>query len=93
MPELPEVETTRRGIAPHCENRTITRVTVRDSRLRWPVPDNLAELLEGAVIHTVDRRAKYLLIGVSSAAVTGSLIVHLGMSGSGNHRPERAPAP
>lgn len=82
MPELPEVETTRRGIAPHCENRTITRVTVRDGRLRWPVPGNIAELLEGAVIQSVDRRAKYLLIGVTSATVAGSLIVHLGMSGS-----------
>ena len=82
MPELPEVETTRRGIAPHCENRTITQVTVRDGRLRWPVPGNLAELIEGSVIHTVDRRAKYLLIGVSSATVAGTLIVHLGMSGS-----------
>jgi len=82
LPELPEVETTRRGIAPHCENRTITQVTVRDGRLRWPVPCNLAELIEGSVIHTVDRRAKYLLIGVSSATVAGTLIVHLGMSGS-----------
>jgi len=82
LPELPEVETTRRGIAPHCENRTITQVTVRDGRLRWPVPGNLAELIEGSVIHTVDRRAKYLLIGVSSANVAGTLIVHLGMSGS-----------
>jgi len=82
LPELPEVETTRRGIAPHCENRTITQVTVRDGRLRWPVPGDLAELIEGSVIQTVDRRAKYLLIGVSSANVAGTLIVHLGMSGS-----------
>ncbi len=58
LPELPEVETTRRGIAPHCKNRTITQVTVRDGRLRWPVPGNLAELIEGWGIHTVDRRDK-----------------------------------
>lgn len=82
MPELPEVETTRRGIAPHCENQVITEVIVRDSRLRWPVPDNLAELIEGATITEVDRRAKYLLIRIHRANVTGTLIVHLGMSGS-----------
>ena len=82
MPELPEVETTRRGIAPHCENQVIARVIVRDSRLRWPVPDNLAELIEGATINEVDRRAKYLLIRVARGDVTGTLIVHLGMSGS-----------
>ena len=87
MPELPEVETTRRGIAPYCENRIITGVTVRDGRLRWPVPDNLPEILTGATITEVDRRAKYLLIRVKRAKVSGrficgTLIVHLGMSGS-----------
>ncbi|TGN38886.1 bifunctional DNA-formamidopyrimidine glycosylase/DNA-(apurinic or apyrimidinic site) lyase [Marinobacter confluentis] len=82
MPELPEVETTRRGIAPHCEHQVIARVIVRDGRLRWPVPDNLPALIEGATITEVDRRAKYLLIRVSGTAATGTLIVHLGMSGS-----------
>ncbi|WP_336365581.1 bifunctional DNA-formamidopyrimidine glycosylase/DNA-(apurinic or apyrimidinic site) lyase [Marinobacter sp. C2H3] len=78
MPELPEVETTRQGIAPHCEGQTIERVTVRDHRLRWPVPDNLPALLEGHVLRRVDRRAKYLFLHVDH----GTVIVHLGMSGS-----------
>lgn len=86
MPELPEVETTRRGIAPHCENRIIEKVLIRDHRLRWPVPENLPELIEGATITEVDRRAKYLLIRIARpeapGALTGTLIVHLGMSGS-----------
>lgn len=78
MPELPEVETTRQGIAPHCENQTITGVTVRNASLRWPVPEDLAERLTGQVIRSVERRAKYLFINLDS----GSVIVHLGMSGS-----------
>jgi formamidopyrimidine-DNA glycosylase len=82
LPELPEVETTRRGIARYCENQIIANVIVRDSRLRWPVPDNLADLIEGATITAVDRRAKYLLIRVRAADKTGTMIVHLGMSGS-----------
>lgn len=82
MPELPEVETTRRGIAPFCEGQIITRLVIRDGRLRWPVPEDLPRLVEGATITAVDRRAKYLLIRVTGADVTGTLIVHLGMSGS-----------
>jgi len=78
VPELPEVETTRQGIAPHCEGQTVTRVTVRDGRLRWPVPDDLAARLEGRVIRSVDRRAKYLFLHMD----TGTVIIHLGMSGS-----------
>ena len=78
MPELPEVETTRRGIAPHCEGETITRVTVRNGSLRWPVPADLGEKLEGQVIKSVDRRAKYLFLNMDR----GTVIVHLGMSGS-----------
>lgn len=78
MPELPEVETTRQGIAPHCEGQTVTGVTVRDSRLRWPVPDDLAARLEGQTIRSVDRRAKYLFLHLD----TGTVIIHLGMSGS-----------
>lgn len=78
MPELPEVETTRRGIAPHIEGARIKRVVVRESRLRWPVPPRLRELLQGEHIVRVARRAKYLLLATPS----GTLIIHLGMSGS-----------
>ncbi|MDX1756907.1 MAG: bifunctional DNA-formamidopyrimidine glycosylase/DNA-(apurinic or apyrimidinic site) lyase [Marinobacter sp.] len=78
MPELPEVETTRQGIAPHCQDQTVERVIVRNPRLRWPVPEDLPQRLAGQRILAVERRAKYLLIRVASGAV----IVHLGMSGS-----------
>src|SRR5262245_59506889 len=78
MPELPEVETTRRGIAPLITGRRVARVIVRNPRLRWRVPPRLARELPGQTIETVTRRAKYLLL--SSAA--GAVIVHLGMSGS-----------
>lgn len=78
MPELPEVETTRRGIAPHLAQRTITKVIVRDARLRWPVDKDLNRQLAGAKIFQVNRRGKYLLIETSH----GDLIMHLGMSGS-----------
>jgi len=78
MPELPEVETTCRGIAPHIQGRTITAVQVRDGRLRWPVPVNLAELLIGVAVQSVSRRGKYLLLHTAA----GTLLVHLGMSGS-----------
>jgi formamidopyrimidine-DNA glycosylase len=78
MPELPEVETTCRGIAPHLQGRKIIGVIVRQSRLRWPIPANLAEVLVGTVVQSVNRRAKYLLIDVGS----GTAILHLGMSGS-----------
>ena len=78
MPELPEVETTRRGVEPHCVGRVVTRVLVREPRLRWPVPDQLAALLAGQAIEAVERRAKYLLFRTQA----GSLLVHLGMSGS-----------
>jgi len=79
MPELPEVETTRRGIAPHCEGQKILKVSVYDHRLRWPVPDDLARQTEGRSIREVDRRGKYLLLHLDDSR---SLIVHLGMSGS-----------
>jgi formamidopyrimidine-DNA glycosylase len=78
MPELPEVEITRRGIAPVLRRRTITAVTVREPRLRWRVPAGLAATLLGTRIRAVRRRAKYLLLDCG----TGTLIVHLGMSGS-----------
>lgn len=78
MPELPEVETTRRGIAPHSENKTVAELIVRDPRLRWPVPGDLPALLAGRVLRGADRRAKYLLLRFDH----GTVIVHLGMSGS-----------
>lgn len=78
MPELPEVETTRRGIAPHVTGQTVLQVIVRQRRLRWPVPARLGRELPGEVIRQVDRRAKYLLLRTDG----GTVIVHLGMSGS-----------
>lgn len=77
MPELPEVETTRRGIEPYLLNQEITRLQIHDKRLRWPVPDDV-KALQGATVTAVDRRGKYLLIRVAA----GTAIVHLGMSGS-----------
>jgi formamidopyrimidine-DNA glycosylase len=78
MPELPEVETTRRGIAPHITDRTVTRVTVRNPQLRWPVPGRLSQELRGSKITAVGRRGKYLLL----TSDAGTAILHLGMSGS-----------
>jgi len=78
MPELPEVETTRRGIMPHARGERVAAVTVRDRRLRWPVPDELALMLPGATIEDIQRRGKYLLFRTDA----GCLIAHLGMSGS-----------
>src|ERR1035437_8943068 len=62
MPELPEVETTRRGLAPHLEGATVTGVVIRNPRLRWPIPENLPELLSGQSVTSLKRRAKYLLL-------------------------------
>ena len=78
MPELPEVETARRGIAPHLVGRRVTAVTVRDRRLRWPVPAALTKELPGQRIEAVTRRGKYLLLKTAA----GTAILHLGMSGS-----------
>ena len=78
MPELPEVETTLRGILPHTEGHRIVAVVVRQPRLRWPVPDQLATELVGHAIDAVQRRAKYLLLRIGA----GHLLLHLGMSGS-----------
>lgn len=78
MPELPEVETTRRGIRLHIEGRTIRTVTVRERRLRWPVPRGLAAAVAGRQVTAVDRRGKYLLLRLDA----GCLLLHLGMSGS-----------
>lgn len=78
MPELPEVETSRRGIAPHIEGKTFKTVVVRQARLRWPVPEALNTLLPGLRLNSVARRGKYLLLNT----VSGTLILHLGMSGN-----------
>ncbi|WP_020407075.1 bifunctional DNA-formamidopyrimidine glycosylase/DNA-(apurinic or apyrimidinic site) lyase [Hahella ganghwensis] len=78
MPELPEVETTRKGIEPHIINKKIREVRVYQPHLRWPVPNNLNEQLSGLKVLAVERRAKYILIRFLSC----SLIIHLGMSGS-----------
>ena len=78
MPELPEVETTRRGIAPHVIGRRVERIVVYDSRLRWPVPADLDSRMRGRTIDRVDRRSKYLLFHAGDSA----LLVHLGMTGT-----------
>jgi formamidopyrimidine-DNA glycosylase len=78
MPELPEVETTRRGIAPHLEGHLVTDVVVRQPRLRWPVTRGLRRQLVDQELMLVERRAKYLLLRFPA----GTLIIHLGMSGS-----------
>ena len=77
MPELPEVETTLRGILPHVEGRRIVDIIVRQPLLRWPVPDRITEAT-GQRVNTVRRRAKYLLLDTD----LGSIVLHLGMSGS-----------
>ena len=83
MPELPEVETTRRGLLPYVAGRTIARVEIREPRLRWPVARRLPRALAGARIGALERRAKYLLFTTDA----GTLLVHLGMSGSLRYLP------
>lgn len=87
MPELPEVETTRRGIAGHLEGRRIVGAVVREPRLRWPVPVRDLQRLAGRRIGEVARRAKYLLLRTPD----GTLMLHLGMSGSLRVLPEHTP--
>ena len=78
MPELPEVETTRRGLAPHARKRRIVALAVYEPRLRWPIARALARQVAGRRIERVGRRAKYLLLELES----GTLLLHLGMSGN-----------
>ncbi|MBN4075125.1 MAG: DNA-formamidopyrimidine glycosylase [SAR86 cluster bacterium] len=78
MPELPEVETTCRGIQPHIEGKTVKSVLVRQPQLRWPVSAELGEILPGQRINKVSRRGKYLLLETKA----GCVLIHLGMSGS-----------
>ena len=79
MPELPEVETTRRGVAPSLVGKTIADIVVRNPSLRWPVPTEV-QMAVGRQVTACRRRAKYLLIDV--AGESGGLMIHLGMSGS-----------
>ena len=88
MPELPEVETTKRGISPQISGQQVTGVIMRRANLRWPMPE-LTTLLPGHSIQRVERRAKYLLLRCSHP---GTLIIHLGMSGSLRIVPIESPA-
>jgi formamidopyrimidine-DNA glycosylase len=87
MPELPEVETTRRGLAPHVEGRRITGVTLRRTRLRWDIPAEIASELPGRKVLAVRRRAKYLLVDTEP----GAALLHLGMSGMLRVLPAKTP--
>lgn len=78
MPELPEVETTKRGISPHILGQQITHANIYFPVLRWPINADLPKLLKNKVIQTVQRRGKYLILGFEH----GNLLLHLGMSGS-----------
>lgn len=78
MPELPEVETTRVGIAPHLIGRRVEYLLIRQPKLRWPIPRTLIRKLPGQTIRAIERRAKYLLVHADA----GSAVLHLGMSGS-----------
>jgi formamidopyrimidine-DNA glycosylase len=89
MPELPEVEVTRRALAPHVEGHRVRRVVVREPRLRWPVPPQLPQWLAGQPVEQLDRRGKYLLWRLPA----GTLISHLGMSGSWRVHLAAPPAP
>ncbi len=85
MPELPEVETTRRGIEPACLGQTITEVIIRQRSLRWPIPRGIEQKLKGAVFNKVGRRAKYLLLELERNIARNNyatLIIHLGMTGT-----------
>lgn len=88
MPELPEVEVTRRGIEPHLVGKVISGVAVRNPRLRWKIPADLGLDVQGATIRGVARRGKYLLLDCGR----GTLILHLGMSGSLRLLPASTPA-
>jgi formamidopyrimidine-DNA glycosylase len=87
MPELPEVEITRRSIAPHLTGQTVVQVILRERRLRWLITPALEEMVSGQVIRRVERRAKYLLL----RTVNGSVLLHLGMSGRLRILPREAP--
>jgi formamidopyrimidine-DNA glycosylase len=87
LPELPEVETTRRGLAPHVRGRRIVTLELYERRLRWPVPAGLPRALRGQRIVAAGRRGKYLLLELRD----GTLLMHLGMSGNLRLTPRHAP--
>src|SRR3989338_8089401 len=87
MPELPEVEITRRGLAAHLTGLDVADAVIRHPRLRWPIPKNLPKLLRGQIIRALKRRGKYLLVEFDH----GTLILHLGMSGSLRILPANTP--
>src|ERR1700743_1414850 len=87
MPELPEVETARRGITPYLKGKRVVDVVVRDKRLRWPIPAALLKELPGQRIESVERRGKYLLLRTAA----GTALLHLGMSGSLRVLPKDTP--
>ena len=89
MPELPEVETTRRGLEPHVVGRRVRAVVVRNPNLRWPVPRDLSRRLSGEAVSGIRRRGKYLLFDFVKG---GHLLVHLGMSGRLTIVPDALPA-
>ena len=77
MPELPEVETSKNGISKYLLQQTIEKVIIRESRLRWPIPNHLEQLIQHKIIKNITRRAKYIIIQFEH----GNLVIHLGMSG------------
>jgi formamidopyrimidine-DNA glycosylase len=87
MPELPEVETTLRGLTPHLAGQLIKGVAIRNASLRWPIPAHLNKTLAGLRIVSLTRRAKYLLLDCGD----GHLLLHLGMSGSLRVLPQATP--
>ena len=88
MPELPEVETSRRGITPHILKQAVNQVIIRQKQLRWTVPSSICKILPSQIIQQVDRRGKYILLKTQA----GTLILHLGMSGSLRILPHDSPA-
>jgi formamidopyrimidine-DNA glycosylase len=78
MPELPEVETTCRGITPHCLNQSVKKIIIRQAKLRWPIPQQIKKILPGERLNKIERRGKYILLHFN----VGTLLIHLGMSGS-----------
>ena len=78
MPELPEVEVTKRALSPHIEGNIIEKLDIRETRLRWPIRLDQLKRIEHKTVTSVSRRGKYILINTSS----GSVMIHLGMSGS-----------
>jgi formamidopyrimidine-DNA glycosylase len=80
MPELPEVETTRLGLLPVL-GQTVASVTVRNAAMRWPIPSDISQNLQGKTLTALKRRAKYILATFSDTHTSGTLLLHLGMSG------------